>query len=332
MLKKEKTLLGFITFLCIIALLGMVYISQSSKKKSEKIMYSYKKTSNLISLSINGKIRSREISYIDIPNESNDTHVTLFVKDSQLVNKGDIIYQKINLSKQQQLDDIKRELNSLYRKRSLTEQTINIKQNERPLTQQDKDSQLLDIQESKNNLSNIQDEINQKLNTISVLNNQLVETVYADYAGLVSLQSGEQKIVLYSEKLEATGDITEYDYFKVHKDQNAYIKSTINNRKESTNITSVSNIPSSEKPQSPHYKIEVYIHKKFLLGQSVKIIIPSNLVVLPSKAIIKNNRKYFVIVKRGNKNVKTQIFGSFEGDYFYSKKGIKSKEFVKVYK
>lgn len=328
MSKKKRIIGGSVTALLLLVILGGIYFSQNIKTNSTTNNKKYEKVKITPPVSINGKIKSKEEKTINIPPKSEDNQVTVFAQDEQHVNKGDIIYSENKGNINQQIYDAQEQLNSDYRKLDLLQSSLLQKKQNNDKNSGTSDNSL-DIREEQNQIADITAEINGGIKKVDTLKNKATQNYYAPFSGTLT-QRSSNSFDLYSDSIEAIGYVSEFDYFKVSKANEVSVESIINKTKEKSSVLSLSKVPNDTKSEKAEYRFKVDIKKKFLLGQSVKLLIPNKTLIVPNSAIIHTRNNYYVYIRDNQGDHKKEVKGYYEGSLFYVTSGISEKDLVKI--
>lgn len=150
------------------------------------------------------------------------------------------------------------------------------------------------------------------------------KTVTAPFAGVVDIDDSKQGhpvITLYSNELQATAGISEYDYAKVPVGKEIKVEALATHKEDTTTVKSLAQYPMTEKnsKNNTKYKMTADVNMdNFMNGQTVKITVQQDGMVIPSTAV-KNKTVYRV--KHG-KAYKQKVEGYANNGQFVIQSGL----------
>ncbi|MCT7785646.1 efflux RND transporter periplasmic adaptor subunit [Lactobacillus iners] len=298
-MSKKRILANTLTIVVIVGLILSITWHKSTENSRKSVNAEYYITKVAPTLTIPGTIVSSHIKQYNLTN-SLTLKNKLFVKNNQIIFKGEPLYQITDISTIDNINDLKTELLDSY-------------------------SQRKELSSKRESITNIDKNINKLELKINRLSNQAINIIYAPFDGTVSINENNDSDItmkLYSNSLEAKGYISQFDYFKVKPYQGTFVNSVIKNYKIKSKLSFLSKIADSQREGKYAFTIKIPSNSGFLNGQSVNISFVNDKLIAPRSYIKRYNNKYFVRLYKNKKKIYKKITGYYLGDYFYINSGI----------
>ena len=147
---------------------------------------------------------------------------------------------------------------------------------------------------------------------VANLQNQLDQSQSAssDNQTTVSIDQSKEDapvVTLYSDNLQFVGQVSEYDYDKLHQSTDLKVKALATNHVANTQVNYLATIPTKGTGNNTRYKVTASVNaNQFMAGQTAKASIKQDGILIPKKAV--RNGKVFVVDTDG-KARKAKISG-----------------------
>lgn len=159
-------------------------------------------------------------------------------------------------------------------------------------------------------------------------------TVYAPFSAYVIVNKYNDDepqiplLQLYSKQKIVRSIISEFDYFKVHKNMLVDIQAISNNHRFKGIVQEIEEIPLDQKVYSDksndnidavsNYNFMVSINENILYGSNVKLTFKQNYIKIPSECFVSNDFEHIYLLDKGNVVV-SKIEVEKEKDFYYTR-------------
>lgn len=260
--------------LLIVALLIFGIQRFNADRAAQKPHFTTMRVATQPSFNLTGKIEPVQTQTLTVPSGKLQS---LSVKDGDHVAQGQAILTMHNDNLQNNLAELQGQLNS----------------GQDSSTAPDQQPSTAPVQQQLNNLSG-----------------QVNQTVVAPYSGYVSIDQSKQNqpvVTLYSDNLQFTGQVSEYDYDKLHQSTDLWVKALATNRTAKTQVSYLATIPSKNSGNNTRYKVTANINaEQFMAGQTAKAAVKQDGILIPKRAV--RHGHVFVVDDDGHVR-KTQVSG-----------------------
>lgn len=264
--------------LIVIIILVLVSIRHASEEKAtEKNEYNILRVTEQSDFNLTGKIEPVQTQTLTLPS---GTLQNLNVKNGDHVAQGEALLTMHNDSTQDSVTELQGDLSKSQRTMNAQQQTINnLRQQLNGMGQGDEGYNDLrnQLTEAQNAYADAQASVaatQQRLNTASSKVNQ---TLTAPFAGYVTVDQSKQNapvITLYSDTLQFVGQISEYDYSKLHQSADLKVKALATNRTANTQVSYLSTIPTKNSGNNTKYEVTANVSaNKFMAGRRQKLLL-----------------------------------------------------------
>ncbi|MFT8668965.1 MAG: hypothetical protein ABF778_04380 [Liquorilactobacillus hordei] len=322
-MKKGKiiAIVGAVALLVIIIVSGVFLTIKSqihnTVKGTQTTEYITQKAQQVTALTLSGHIS---------PKQERDFTVTskelseMKVNDGQQVTQGQVLYTTYNEANATELTELKTTLAKDQRDKNQATQKLQTAKITLSKIQKDDDgySDAQDaVTSATNDLDDLNDSISSTQTKINQLSGKVSPSITAPFAGNVTLNydnNGSAKVTVSSTVMQATAQVSEYDYSKVKVGDSITVKAVATNNSQKAVISLVSLHPVSTN-SSAGSKYDVYATiegSNFIDGQTIKISIPQNGIVIPKSSLF--NGKVFVI-KNKKVSVKKVVGTTKDGSF-----------------
>ena len=273
LLATKRRRLAMIISVFVILILLIIGIQHSTAKKNQsQATFSTMRVTSQPSFNLTGKIESVETQVLALPSGKLQS---LAVKNGDHVVQGQAILTMHN-------DDLQNQVANLQNQLDQSQSTSSADQTNGPSMQQQ--------------LKNISGKFNQ--------------TLVAPYSGYVSIDQSKEDapvVTLYSDNLQFVGQVSEYDYDKLHQSTDLKVKALATNHIANTQVNYLATIPTKGTGNNTRYKVTASVNaNQFMAGQTAKASIKQDGVLIPKKAVC--NGKVFIVDANGRVR-KTKISG-----------------------
>jgi HlyD family secretion protein len=258
----------------VILILVIVGIQHSNAKKDKsQSEYSTMKVTAQPSFNLTGKIEPVETQVLTLPSGKLQN---LNVKNGDHVVQGQAILTMHNDDLQNQVAELQSQLTQSQASSS--------------------DDQSSNGPSMQQQLKNVSGKVNQ--------------TLVAPYSGYVSVDQSKESapvVILYSDNLQFVGQVSEYDYDKLHQSTDLRVKALATNHVANTQVNYLATIPTKGSGNNTRYEVTASVNaNKFMAGQTAKASIKQDGILIPKKAV--RNGKVFVVGTDGHAR-KTKVSG-----------------------
>lgn len=326
-MKKKNILIGSSVILCLLILLGAVYIvkkHQQSATNSETQKYSIYRVTKASDLTLSGSVQAQKSQLLTNPQGKVQT---VFVKNGDSVTEGQQLLTTHDTDEQETVTSLQSQVDKAKRTVSEAQQEVNSSKSQlQKLTSNDEGYSDLQKQqtEAQNDLTDAQADQTEAQNKLQQANTKVDNTLTAPYSGIVQLdysKTGEAEITLVSNDLNINGEVSEYDYNKIKVGQNINVTAAATGQKANVTISYLSKVPATDsKANNAKYQFEASLNADFLDGQTVKIAVTTSQLRLPEESV-KNGQVYLV---KKNHVTKQKVSGHVQNGYFLVDSGVEA--------
>ncbi len=297
----------------IVVLLLLIMIAvrhNNAQKAAEKHKYNILKVTRQADFNLTGKIEPVQTQTLTLPSGKLQN---LNVKNGDHVAQGEAILTMHNDNTQDSVTELQGDLSKSQRTMNSQQQTINnLRQQLNGMSQGDEGYSDLQNQlnEAQNAYADAQASVattQQRLNTASSKVNQTLTAPFAGYVTVDQAKEGEPVVTLYSDTLQFVGQVSEYDYSKLHQSTNLKVKALATNRTANTQVSYLATIPTKNSGNNTKYEVTANVNaNKFMAGQTAKAAVKQDGVQIPKSAV--RHGKVFV-VDANNRVRETEVSG-----------------------
>lgn len=264
-------------------------------KEADRPKYHTMRVTSQADFALTGKVESTQTQVLSLPAGKMQD---LNVKNGDHVTQGETILTTHDQDSQDSATELQGDLTKSQQQVKSQQQTINSLQQQ--LNSADADGQA-DLQsqltEAQNAYADAQASITATQNRLNSTNSKVNQALTAPYAGYVTIDQSKQGapvVTLYSDTLQFTGQVSEYDYAKLHNGTNLHVKALATNRTETTPVTYLAKVPTRNSGNNSKYEVTANLNaNKFMAGQTAKAFIAQDGVRIPKSAV--HNGRVFVV-------------------------------------
>ena len=273
LLATKRRRLAMIISVFVILILLIIGIQHSTAKKNQsQATFSTMRVTSQPSFNLTGKIEPVETQELAL---TSGKLLSLAVKNGDHVVQGQAILTMHN-------DDLQSQVANLQNQLDQSQSTSSADQTNGHSMQQQ--------------LKNISGKVNQ--------------TLVAPYSGYVSIDQSKEDapvVTLYSDNLQFVGQVSEYDYDKLHQSTDLKVTALATNHVANTQVNYLATIPTKGTGNNTRYKVTASVNaNQIMAGQTAKASIKQDGVLIPKKAV--RNGKVFIVDANGRVR-KTKISG-----------------------
>jgi HlyD family secretion protein len=327
-MKKKKTLIIIFVVIAVLIGGGVIALKQMSIRGREMgsevpkmegyVAYLVDKVPDL---SLTGKIVPEKNQNLIIPNGKLDQ---LNVKDGQEVKSGDVILTVTDTQKEEAIENQNSVVNKT--KRLVTSANNALKNAQNTYNQADAEtkSSLKDaLTKAQQDLNDANSDLNEENSKLTELQNKLHVNLTAPFDGIVTVaengsKDGMPNITIASKQKILQTTVSEYDFNKVHVDDEINVTGIEGTPSQKTKIIRINQVPNNPEKGTAYYEVFANANDDFLYGQSVKIKVPQKGIKIPESAVY-NGYIYKVIEGKARK-VKADVTKS--GDSYLVNSGV----------
>ena len=222
------------------------------------------------------------------------------MKNGDHVAQGEALLTMHNDSTQDSVTELQGDLSKSQRTMNAQQQTINnLRQQLNGMGQGDEGYNDLrnQLTEAQNAYVDAQASVAATQQRLSTASSKVNQTLTAPFAGYVTVDQSKQNapvITLYSDTLQFVGQVSEYDYSKLHQSADLKVKALATNRTANTQVSYLSTIPTKNSGNNTKYEVTANVSaNKFMAGQTAKASIKQDGVQIPKSAV--RHGKVFVV-------------------------------------
>ncbi len=290
----------WITIGGVIIILLLIVIAvrhNNAQKAAEKTEYNVLKVTSQTDFNLTGKIEPVQTQTLTLPSGNLQS---LNVKDGDHVTQGEAILTMHNSNTQDSVAELQADLSKSQRTMNAQQQTVNnLRQQLNGMTSGDEGYADLQSQlnEAQNAYADAQASVastQQRLNTASSKVNQTLTAPFAGYVTVDQSKQNEPVVTLYSDSLQFVGQVSEYDYSKLHQSINIKVTALATKRTADTQVSYLATIPTKNSGNNTKYEVTANVNaNKFMAGQTAKASVKQDGVQIPKSAV--RHGKVFVV-------------------------------------
>ncbi|MBB1078421.1 efflux RND transporter periplasmic adaptor subunit [Limosilactobacillus sp. STM2_1] len=294
--KKRRWGVGIGALLVIIFIITAIQHA-NKEKDAAKTKYNIMKVTSQADFNLTGKIEPVQTQTLTLPSGKLQG---LNVKNGDHVTQGEAILTMHNDNTQDSVAELQADLGKSQRTMNTQQQTVNnLRQQLNGMNRGDEGYADLQNQlnEAQNAYADAQASVNstqQRLNTASGKVNQTLTAPFSGYVTVDQSKQSEPVVTLYSDTLQFVGQVSEYDYSKLHQSTNLTVKALATNRQANTQVSYLATIPTKSTGNNTKYEVTANVNaNKFMAGQTAKASVKQDGVQIPKSAV--RHGKVFVV-------------------------------------
>lgn len=271
----------------LIVVIVIVAVRGMNNKEADRPKYRTMRVTSQADFALTGKVEPTQTQVLSLPAGKLQD---LNVKNGDHVTQGETILTMHDQDSQDSAVELQGDLTKSQQQVRSQQQTINSLQQQLngadPNEQGDLQSQLT---EARNAYADAQASVSATQNRLNNTNSKVNQALTAPYAGYVTVDQSKQGapvVTLYSDSLQFTGQVSEYDYAKLHNGTNLHVKALATNRTETTPVTYLAKVPTRNSGNNSKYEVTANLNAdKFMAGQTAKAFIAQVGVRIPKSAV-----------------------------------------------
>jgi HlyD family secretion protein len=283
--RRRRWLMVGGVILAAVVIVGVVHTMND--KKNTQPQYHTMRITRQADFALTGKVEPTQTQVLSLPAGKLQN---LNVKNGDHVTQGEAILTTHDQDSQDSAVELQGDLAKSQQQVQSQQQTINSLQQQLngadPEEAGDLQSQLT---EAKSAYADAQASVNAARNKLNTTNGRVNQTLTAPYAGYVTIDQSKQGspvVTLYSDSLQFTGQVSEYDYAKLHNGTDLHVKALATNRTETTPVTYLAKVPTRNSGNNTKYAVTANLNAdKFMAGQTAKAFIAQDGVRIPKTAV-----------------------------------------------
>lgn len=294
--KKRRWIVG-ITALIVIILIFTAIHHANKADKAAKSDYHIMSVVAQPNFNLTGKIEPVQTQTLTLPSGNLQR---LNVKNGDHVTQDEAILTMHNDNTQDSVAELQADLSKSQRTMSAQQQTVNnLRQQLNGMSSGDEGytdlrSQLSEAQNAYADAQASVSSTQQRLNTASGKVNQTLTAPFAGYVTVDQSKQNEPVVTLYSDNLQFVGQVSEYDYSKLHQSTNLRITALATNRSTNSQVSYLATIPTKNAGNNTKYEVTANVNaNQFMAGQTAKAAIKQDGVQIPKTAV--RHGKVFVV-------------------------------------
>ncbi|MCO7128203.1 biotin/lipoyl-binding protein [Sporolactobacillus shoreicorticis] len=309
--------------LCL-AIVFRMYAGVSSKDEHHYQQYVVKYVPALVE---SGKVAANRTQTLQKPA---GTVKKIHVQNGDEVKKGEVLLTTRNKEITSKITTAKQEI--LKTQRDLAVQKQSIANSKTKLAKMHKgeseDDLNLELARDQNTYRDTEVDLQNQHDQLNQLYNQQEEELKAPFPGVISItnddETGQAQYSLSSSEMEAQSSVSEYDYDKLHSGAEATVKALANGKKQTTTVKFLAKIPAKamSKKNFSMYDFTVPVDHRFMVGQSVQIVIPQKQIKLPSQTILNEKGQTIVYLVIHGKAKRHAVKVEKQNGFYFLKSGL----------
>ncbi|MEY8442185.1 efflux RND transporter periplasmic adaptor subunit [Lactobacillaceae bacterium 24-114] len=321
--KKRRRLIIIGSILGILVV-GGIFLAITNRNQENKPTYNTLKVSQQADFVITGKVESVQKQVLSLPSGKVQQ---INVKNGDHVVSGEALLTTHNDETQDNVAELQGDLQKSQQTMQAQQQTINsIRQQLNGMSSGDEGYSELQSQlsEAQSAYSDAQASVNATQTRLNNSANKVNQTLTAPYSGYVMIDNtkqGDPVLTLYSDSLQFSGEVSEYDYAKLHNGTDLHVKALATNREETTPVSYLAGIPTKDSSNNnAKYQVTANLNaNKFMNGQTAKASIAQEGVRIPKSAV--KDGKAFVVDSKGYTR-ETKVTGHTVNSYYVVTDGV----------
>ncbi|MCS8587259.1 biotin/lipoyl-binding protein [Leuconostoc falkenbergense] len=295
MKRKTKIIItvgGSVVALALLTATGVkTYSRLVGPATTAKNKYQVYKVTSALPLTMSGKVVAEKTQSLNSPTGKLQQ---INVKDGQSVKNGDILLTVTATDVQDSISSQQDVVNKANR--AVSSASATLKNAQQSYNQADADTKMSlkdTVTQAQQALTDANGDLQDAQNKLAELQGKLTVSLKAPFDGVVSVSNdtkdGIPAITMNSSQKVLQANVSEYDYSKVHAGDNVTVSGIDGSPKQSTKITKIEQIPSSQGKGTTYYPFSASVNNDFLYGQSVKVKVPQSELKIPKSAVYKGS-------------------------------------------
>lgn len=292
--RRRWLLLAGLLVVAIVIVVAVRAVNQ--RKATAQPKYRTMKVSRQSDFALTGKVEATQTQVLALPSGKLQS---LNVKDGDHVAQGTPILTTHNDETQDSATELQGDLTKAQQQVKSQQQTINSLRQQISSADEDEQADLQSqLTEAQNAYNDAQASVSSTQSRLNTTNSKVNQTLTAPYAGYVTVdqsKQGQPVVTLYSDSLQFTGQVSEYDYSKLHQGTTLQVRALATNRTEKTPVSYLAKVPTKATGNNSKYKVTANLNaNKFMAGQTAKAFIAQDGVRIPKSAV--RHGKVFVVI------------------------------------
>lgn len=291
--KRRRWLLGAGVLIVLVVVMGVAHMMTRNHHQGSK--YHTMTVSRQADFALTGKVEPTQTQVLTLPAGKLQN---LNVKNGDHVTQGETILTTHDQDSQDSAVELQGDLAKSQQQAQAQQQTINSLQQQLNETDAAESGDLRSqLAEAKSAYADAQASVSAAQNKLNTTNGRVNQVLTAPYAGYVTIdqtKQGAPVVTLYSDSLQFTGQVSEYDYAKLHNGTDLHVKALATNQTETTPVTYLAKVPLRNSGNNSKYEVTANLNaNKFMAGQTAKAAISQDGVRIPKTAV--RHGRVFVI-------------------------------------
>ena len=296
---------------------------KKSEPTTENKKYTTVKVSQAAPLTYSGKVEAVR-SQVLVPTSGKAQSVT--VQNGDHVEQGQAVMTTFSESYEEQATEARQALAKANRQVGQQQQAV--EQAQRQLAQLSRDDEGYtemqnQVTTARNQLEDARGEVTDAQNKLNTLNGRVNGTVSAPFAGTVIVEydkTGQPSVMLSSDELQLSTQLSEYDYPKVKVGQELKVTALATKHEQTTQLGYLANTPAqNSKANDSKYELTAPLDStKFMAGQTLNVMITQTGGQIP-KTSVKDGHVYVVENKKAKR---IAVTGTTSNGSFIVKSGL----------
>ncbi|WP_010632168.1 efflux RND transporter periplasmic adaptor subunit [Sporolactobacillus vineae] len=326
--KKNLIIALIITFVLVVALcVAIVFRLHARVPAKDERPYQQYVVKYAPALVESGKVAAKRTQTLQKPA---GTVQKIFVQNGDEVKKDEVLLTTNNKEIASKITTAKQELLKTQRDLVVQKQTIaNSKTKLAAMNKNEsKDNLSLELARDQNTYQDTEADLQNQRDQLNQLYNQQEEELKAPFSGVISItnddETGQAQYSLSSSEMEAQSSVSEYDYDKLHSGAEATVKALANGKKQTTTVKFLAKIPAKamSKKNFSIYDFTVPVDHRFMVGQSVQIVIPQKQIKLPSQTILNEKGQTIVYLVIHGKAKRHAVKVEKQNGFYFLRSGL----------
>ena len=283
--RRQRWMAMGILVLAVVIVVGVIHAMTGKKNALPK--YHTMRVTRQADFALTGKVEPTQTQVLSLPAGKLQN---LNVKNGDHVAQGETILTTHDQDSQDSAVELQGDLTKSQQQVRSQQQTINNLQQQLngadPEAADDLQSQLT---EAKSAYADAQASVSTAQNKLNTTNGRINQNLTAPYAGYVTIDQSKQGapvVTLYSDSLQFTGQVSEYDYAKLHNGTDLHVKALATNRTETTPVTYLAKVPTGNSGNNTKYEVNANLNAgKFMAGQTARAFIAQDGIRIPKSAV-----------------------------------------------
>ncbi|WP_225365010.1 efflux RND transporter periplasmic adaptor subunit [Limosilactobacillus pontis] len=279
----------------IVAMVGIGVVHMMNKDNHQAPKYRTMTVSHQADFALTGKVTPVQTQVLTLPAGKLQN---LNVKNGDHVTQGEALLTMYDDESQDNAVELRGDLTKSQQQLQSQQQTINSLRQQLASADGEEQAELQSqLTEARGAYADAQASVNTAQSRLNNADGKINQTVTAPYAGYVTVDQSKQGapvVTLYSDRLQFSGQVSEYDYGKLHQGTNLHVKALTTNRTETTPVSYLAKIPLKGSGNNSKYEVTANLNAdKFMAGQTTKAYINQDGVRIPKTAV--RQGKVFVV-------------------------------------